>query len=187
MSFLEPRISFSSNFASLVSVMRYNSSVLFHLHLYVLWRKRSPSKCKFPDFPLLAWKLTKYLLSFFKPRGSFLLNFASPFSVMIHNSFWNFLAETLYTLDKKSPSMYTFSDIWMLQWKLTQFLMPFLKAKGQGLFKFCIIIQCYERLFFGLKSRILWTKRSHRIEISKLLSGWVKIYQIPHVTFEPTS
>ena len=45
--------------------------------------KRSPSKCKFPDFRLLAWK---YLMSFSNPYVSFLLNFALPFSVMTHNS-----------------------------------------------------------------------------------------------------
>ena len=33
--------------------IRHNSSVLFHLNLYAL-DKRSPSKCKFPDFWLLA-------------------------------------------------------------------------------------------------------------------------------------
>ena len=42
------KVSFSSNSASLFSVMRHNnSSVLFHL--YAL-DKRSPSKCKFSDF-----------------------------------------------------------------------------------------------------------------------------------------
>ena len=39
MSFLEPRVSFSSNFASLFSIMRHNYSVLFHLNLYMLWTK----------------------------------------------------------------------------------------------------------------------------------------------------
>ena len=84
MSFLEPRISFSSNFASLFSVMRHNSSVLFHKSLYAL-HKGSPLKCKFSDFRLLVWKLTKFLMSFFKPRSVFSLKFASLFSVMTHN------------------------------------------------------------------------------------------------------
>ena len=39
--------------------------------LYAL-DKKSSSKCKFLDFRLLTWKLTKYLMSFFKPRISFL-------------------------------------------------------------------------------------------------------------------
>ena len=41
MLFLEPRVSFSSNFASLFSVMKHNFSVLFHLNLYMLWIKGS--------------------------------------------------------------------------------------------------------------------------------------------------
>ena len=40
MSFFEPRASFSSDFASLFSVMRHNSSVPFHLNLYMLWTKK---------------------------------------------------------------------------------------------------------------------------------------------------
>ena len=31
------------------------------------------------------------------------------------------------------------------------------------------------------------TKRAHRSEILKFLSGWVEIHQIPHVIFETTS
>ena len=34
---------------------------------------------------------------------------------------------------------------------------------------------------------ILWTKIAHQSEIFGLSSGWVKIYQIPHVIFETTS
>ena len=39
MLFLKPRASFSSNFASLFSVMRNNASVLFHENLYILSAK----------------------------------------------------------------------------------------------------------------------------------------------------
>ena len=42
--------------------------------------KRNPSKCKSWDFQLLPWKLTKFLMSFFKPQVSFPSNFASFFS-----------------------------------------------------------------------------------------------------------
>ena len=34
---------------------------------------------------------------------------------------------------------------------------------------------------------MLWTKRAHLKEIFRLLSGWVKIHQVPHVMFEITS
>ena len=50
MSFLEPRVSFSSNFASLFSVMRHNSSVLFHLNIFMLWRNGSYQSANFQTF-----------------------------------------------------------------------------------------------------------------------------------------
>ena len=34
-------------------------------------------------------------------------------------------------------------------------------------------------LYFLSQTLILWTKRAHRSEIFRLLSGWVKIHQIP--------
>ena len=42
-------------------------------------------------------------------------------------------------------------------------------------------------MFFYLKPHILWTKISHWSEIFGLLSGWMKIHEIPHVIFEITS
>ena len=42
-------------------------------------------------------------------------------------------------------------------------------------------------VFFWLKPHIVWTKIAHRSEIFRLLSGWVKIHQIPQVIFETKS
>ena len=92
MSLLQPRESFSSIFASLISVIRDSSSVLFHLKLYKLSTNGTHQNA---DFQLLAWILTKFLMSFFKPQVSFPLNFASPSSVMTKNSSEIFLAELL--------------------------------------------------------------------------------------------
>ena len=41
--------------------------------------------------------------------------------------------------------------------------------------------------FFLSQTFILWTKRAHRSEIFRLLTGWVKIPQVPYVMFETTS
>ena len=73
--------------------------------------KRSPSKCKFPDFRLLAWKLTKFLKSFFKPQVSFPLNFASPFSVMTHNFFEIFYLKHYMLLTKKAHKCTIFQTL----------------------------------------------------------------------------
>ena len=47
-------------------------------------------------------------------------------------------------------------------------------------------VSCLLCIFLS-QTFILWTKRTHRSEISRLLSGWVKMHQIPYVIFETTS
>ena len=50
MSVLEAKVSVFSNFASLFSVMRHNSSVLFHLKLPILWTKGTHQSANFQTF-----------------------------------------------------------------------------------------------------------------------------------------
>ena len=50
MSFLEPRVGCSSNFVSLFSVMRDDSSVLFPLKLYIVWTKGAHQSANFQTF-----------------------------------------------------------------------------------------------------------------------------------------
>ena len=45
----------------------------------------------------------------------------------------------------------------------------------------CLLCHFFSQTF------ILWTKRAHRSEIFRLLSGWVKMHQIPYVMFQTTS
>ena len=84
MSCLEPRVSFPSNFASLFSVMRHNSSALFRLNFYMLWTNFKVQISR-PLTALMKIKQMSYI-SLFKPRVSFPLNFALPFNFMTHNS-----------------------------------------------------------------------------------------------------
>ena len=57
--------------------------------------KSSPSKCKFSDFPLLALKFTKFLMSFFKQKVSFLQSSdhssASWKMILLYFFSWNFI------------------------------------------------------------------------------------------------
>ena len=46
---------------------------------------------------------------------------------------------------QKEPIKVQFLDFLVLKLNFTQFLMPFLKLQGQGLFKFCLSVQCHER------------------------------------------
>ena len=76
-------------FFKLCITLQSNETELFctfsSKYLYAL-EKWIQSECRFSDFQVLAWKLTKLLMSFFKPQVSFRLNFPTSFSVMIHNS-----------------------------------------------------------------------------------------------------
>ena len=76
MSFSKPQVSFSSNFASLFSVMKDNSSVLR--------TKGTNQSGNFENFEC-SGKIHR-LLSFLKQEISFSSNFASLFSVTHHSS-----------------------------------------------------------------------------------------------------
>ena len=126
MLFFKQKVSFSLKFGSFFSVMRDNISLLFFSWNFI-------SKCKFSGFPLHAlkftkflisflesrvsfsskWKLIKFLKSFIKSQDSFPLNFAWRFNVMKHIS-PKFFPLKLYALGKKNPSLYNFSDFWVL-------------------------------------------------------------------------
>ena len=139
MSFLKPRASFSSNFASLSTLMRDNSSVLFHLKFQIFSQ-------------LLALKLTKFLVIFqATSHFSLQLRFGQkePMKVQI----FKFLSALMKVPPIPHASFETTRS------RFTQ-----------------ILHLC--SLYFLSQTLILWTKRAHRSEIFRLLSGWVKIHQI---------
>ena len=73
-------------FETISHFSRHNSSVFFRLNVLYTFYKSSPAKCKFSEFSLLALKLTKFEMSFFKQKASFSSKFRSLFIVMRHNS-----------------------------------------------------------------------------------------------------
>ena len=85
MPVLEPRVRFSSNFASLFCVVRYNSPVLFHLKLYNLWMKGANQRVNFQAFDC-SHENNQISYVIFQAMSSFPLNFVSPFNVMTYNS-----------------------------------------------------------------------------------------------------
>ena len=98
---------FSSNFAWLCSVVKYNSSVLFEVKHFILCTKETNQNANFLDFLVLQSKFTK-LLSFLKQKISFstffFSNFAPLFDIMGRISSILFLVESLYTSSKSSLS-----------------------------------------------------------------------------------
>ena len=134
MSFLKPRASFSSNFASFSTLMRDNSSVLFHLKLYMLSTKGT-------HFQSTATSQFSLQLLFGQKE---------PMKVQI----FKFLSALMKVHPISHASFETTRS------RFTQ-----------------ILHLC--SLYFLSQSLILWTKRAHRSQIFRNLSGWVKIHQIP--------
>ena len=100
MSFLEPRVSFSSNLTSFFHVMRYNSSVLFHLKLYILSRKE-PIKVQIFRLSTARMKINQIPNVILQVTSQFSCKFC--IALQCHDTWflWKFLGETLYSLDKE--------------------------------------------------------------------------------------
>ena len=101
-----------SNFASMFSVMKDNSSVFFYLKPLYFWQKE-PFKVKFSNFWVVGWKLPNSLCQVW--------NYTSVFFLILHHSLvlWEitllyFLAETAHDLEKRSPSKCKISDLQLL-------------------------------------------------------------------------
>ena len=75
MSFSKPKISFSSNFASIFSLMKDNSFVLFYVKHYTLCTIGTNESANCGHFQVLGSDFTKFL-SFLKQYISFSSNFA---------------------------------------------------------------------------------------------------------------
>ena len=86
-----------SNFASLFSVMKDNSSVSFFSSNLIYFGQKQAIEAEFLDFWVFGWNFTKFLMSNLKVKQqfSFSLNFVSLFSVtretLLYFFSWNFI------------------------------------------------------------------------------------------------
>ena len=137
---------------------------------------------------MLARKLTKLLTSFFKPRVSFSLNFASTFSVKtiipLTFSSWNIWFE-----QKKPMEVQTlFFRLLSALIKVQPIPDAIFETTRPGFIQiFFSVMKDNFSVFLQLKPCTLWTKTGQRKEIFRLLSAWVKIHQISLVIYETTS
>ena len=120
-SFSKPQVNFSSNFTLLFSVMKDNSSVLFWVKHYIIGTKRTNQSANFGDFWVPGSIFTKFL-SIFKQQIDFCSNFASIFTAMRLNSCVLFLAEIVYTFNKKSLPKYKFGEMHLSSWNFREIL-----------------------------------------------------------------
>ena len=134
MSFLKPRASFSSNFASLSTLMRDNSSVLFHLKLYMLSTKGTHQVQIFSQ--LLTLKLTKFLVIFQATSQFFLqLRFGQKEPMKVQT--------------------FKFSSALMKVHPISHASFEPTRSRFTQILHLC-------SLYFLSQTLILWTKRAHR-------------------------
>ena len=154
MSFLNAQV--PSNFASIFSSIKHNSSVLFQLEHYILWLKAAHQSSHFRDFWVLGSKFVKFLMSILNWQVNSSSIFVSFFIVMTHKSPVNF--KLMYFLfwikaSHQSPNFETFkcSDE-----NLPNFSCHFWKRKS-------VFLQAFYQpwLRSKLKHYILWSKAAH--------------------------
>ena len=139
-----------------------------HLKLYTVWTKWAHQRPNF-KFRLLTWKLSRFLMSFFKPQVSFPLNFASSFSL----EFCVTLASQLLTACMK----------------INQIPAVVYQTTSQFSFKLCITLQYHDitpMSFFSWK--IIWfgQKQTIKVQLLWLLSALMNVHPILNANFETT-
>ena len=90
MSVLKAHVSFPSNFASIFSAIKHNSTILSLSQTLYTLVKSNPLKCMFWDFRVLGSKFVKFFMSILNWHVNSSSSFASFFIVMTHNSPVNF-------------------------------------------------------------------------------------------------
>ena len=135
MSFLEPRVSFSWNFASLFCDMRYNSYALFHQKLRMVWTKRAYQRANLQTFDCLYENSLCHFTSY---KSIFLqiLHYHSVSWLIISLKFtsWNI------SLDKKAHQSTMFRRLSALM-KVHPIPHAIFETNRPGrVFKFCILL-----------------------------------------------
>ena len=145
MSFQKVQVSLSSNFTSIFSAIKHNSSVLFLAQVLYTLVKSSSLTFRFLRFSSARPKIHQIAQVNFELTSEFLFKFASFFILKTHNSPVNFkLIHFLFLIKgpSKSPNFQTFEYAVV---KICQILYVILKSTSQFSFKFCINLQCNEK------------------------------------------
>ena len=119
------------------------------------------------------WKFTKLLMSFFSTQLLYI-----------------FLAQTLHTFHKSSPSKCKFSDFQQLELKSTNFLMSFSNKKSVFLQTLHHSSVSWDMItlpyFFIYIFLCVGQKKPIKVQIFRLSTARMKINQISYVIFQAT-
>ena len=179
MSFFETKRQFSSNFAALSSVMKDNSSVLFHLKLYKLSTKRTHQKQIF-ILSTARMKINQILCRFSNHKSVFTwtLHHLSVlwYIISLEFSSWNI---TLWT--KRAQQSINFQIFECFNESSPNSSCQFWNHNVKVYSNFASLFSLMKynsSVFFYLKPLYFRQKEPVEVKFSDL-SGWVKIQQIP--------
>ena len=150
---------------------------------FICFWQEEPIKCKFSDFQLFAWKLTKFFV-IFQSTSQFSVKFCITFQCYDTWFVSSVLAETLPFGQKKSIKVQIFRFLSAL---MKVYPIPHARFETTRSMFIQILYQC--SVSWKITPLYLYTfdKKSPSSEIFRLSSGWVKIQQILYVMFETTS
>ena len=143
MSFSKQQASFSSNFASLFSVMKDNFS---NCSNNTQFAQKEPIKVKILRILSTKVKICQIPYTNFETASQFLSKFC--ISLQFHERLFlcTFLAQAIYTLLKRSPLKGKFLRLSSARLKLYQIPYANFETTTRFLSKFCIPLQFHERL-----------------------------------------
>ena len=107
------------------------------------------------------------------------------FETISHFSWHNcsvFFSQTLHTFYKSSPSKCKFSDSPLITLKFSKFLMSFFKQKVSFSLKFnCFssVMRDNSSVLFSWNFICYWQKQHIKVQIFRLATAGIKIYQVP--------
>ena len=153
--------------------------------------KRSTLKSKFLRLSSAEVKLCQIHYVNFETKRCFLSKFCIPLQFNERFFLITFLAQTIYTLLKRSSLQWKFLRLSNARVKFCQTPYGNFETTTRFLSKFCISLQCHERLYLcTFLAQTIYTllKRSLlQWKFFRLSSVRVKFHQIPYGNFEKTT
>ena len=135
---------------------------------------------------MLRSKFVKFLVNFLT-TSQFLFKFCIPLQFHERLFLCIFLAQTIYTLLKRSPLKWKFLRFSSARFKFCQIPYANFETTSLLLSKFCIPLQFHERLLLcTFLARTIYTffiRRPLKWKSLRFLSAQVKICQIPYANF----
>ena len=177
---------------------KFCSCLTFHEKLFLCnflaqtlytFLKRSSLKLKFLRLSSARVKFCQIPYLNFEMKSRFLSKFCIPLQFHERLFLCTFLAQTIYTLLKRSSLKWKFLRLWSARVKFCEISYANFETKSRFLSKFSIPLQFHERLFpcsfLAQKIYTLLKRSSLKWKLLRLSSAWVKFCQIPSANFEP--